>query len=82
VNHQVEHDVDIQAARSEDAQSMDLKVKRDGDKPLQRHDCRIESLEMAHLENATVLFSKFRQAFARGGRIGYRLFNEHIHARP
>src|SRR5712692_6038411 len=55
VDHQIENDVDIEAPRAENAQPMDFEEQRQPCDFFQRHDSRIEALEMSDLQNAAML---------------------------
>ena len=52
MNHQVEHHVHIQAARSEFAQPVNLEKQRLGHNRAERDDRGIEALQMSHLKDA------------------------------
>src|SRR5579864_6899057 len=51
VNHQIEDDVDVEAARAEFAHAVDFKKQRLGDGGFEREDGGIEALEVADLED-------------------------------
>ena len=55
VNHQIEHDIDVEGPRGELANPMDLKIHRLANVWSQRDHRGIEALEMSHLENRVAL---------------------------
>jgi len=55
VNHEVEDNVDVEAARSENAEAVDFKKERERDGFLNGENGWVEALEVADLEDAVVL---------------------------
>src|SRR6185437_2892895 len=78
VDHQVEHNVDIETSRREDTEAVNFEEKRNGKRVLQHCYCRIEALQMSNLEDAPALLGEPGESFAGGRRGGNWLFNQDI----
>lgn len=78
VDHEVENDIYIERAGSEDTEAMDLKKQRPMNDGADGEHGWIEALKMANLKNSAVGFGKLDESvgFAQCG--GYRLFDEDI----
>ena len=78
VDHQVEHHVHVQAARTEQVQTVDLEKQGQGSAALQFDDPGIESLQVPHLQDPPVAPGGVDEAGRRGevGRDG--LLHEHV----
>src|SRR5271169_171427 len=78
VDHQVEHDVDIEASRTEDAETVNFEKEGKAGDFLQRNDGRIEALEMSHLEDAAVGVGCLDELIGRSEILRDGLFNEYV----
>ncbi len=78
VDHQIEHDVHIEAAQCEYAHAVNFEKQGEGCQALEREDGGVEAFEMADLEDSVVARGGFDQAvgFGQGGRDGF--FDEHV----
>lgn len=75
VNHEIQHDVNVETARAEQAEAMDFEKEWKPRDFLERGDAGVEALQMADLQNTVVLSGRVHQA-ARGGEVGGdRLFD-------
>src|SRR3954452_15374149 len=78
MDHQIQHDIDIQAPRSEHTHSVDFKEERKCHGTAKLFYCRIESLKMPHREDAAHLFCGVQQSLG-GLKVGSnRLFYQDI----
>jgi hypothetical protein len=80
VNHQIKHDVDIQRARGELTDAMDLEIDGLANVRPQRNECRIETLEMAHLKNGIAFAGSTNHLIRFFERPRDRLFDENVNA--
>jgi len=80
VDHQVENDVDIEAARREDAEAVDFEKQRDGQRFFERGDGWVEALQVSRLQDAAVFLSQPGETFGTLRRFGDRLFDQNIDA--
>src|SRR6185369_6937861 len=80
VNHQVEYDVDVERARGELADAMNLEVNRFADVWSQRNHRGIEALEMSDLKNCVAACGGFDHAIGFVERARDRFFDEDVNA--
>ena len=80
VNHEIEHNVDVETAGGEHAEAVNLEKEGNGQSILEGGDRRIEALEVADLENAAAILGQASESFACGGGLGDGLFDEHVDA--
>jgi signal transduction histidine kinase/ActR/RegA family two-component response regulator len=80
VNHQVEDDVDVEAARREDAEAVNFEKQRPEAQRFERLHGGIEALEVSHLENASAPGGGFDQAAGFLDRRGDRFLDQDIEA--
>ncbi len=74
VNHQVEHDVHVEAARAELAHAVDFEEKRGGHDLGQGHDGRVKAFQVTDLQDASGTFGGFDQLPTGGFVVSYRVF--------
>ena len=80
MDHQVEHDVDVGAARLERREAMRLDETRRAELALERDDGRIEAFEVTDLQHATHARGRRHELARLVERLGDRLFDEHVDA--
>ena len=80
VNHQIEHDVDVERTRGELAHAMNLEIDGLADVWSQRDHRGIETFEMSDLKNRVTAFGGFDHAIGFFERSRDRFFNEHVNA--
>jgi len=80
VDHQVENNIDVERAGSENAHPVDFKEQRMVEQRISSPDGRIEALEVANLSDAPVLHSQLYEFVGLGQRGGDRLFHQDIDA--
>lgn len=81
VNHEIEHDVNVEAAGSEDAQAVNFEKKWNREGLFKGRDSGVEAFEMTDLQNAATIVGETGEAYAGGCRFGDGFFNEYIYAR-
>src|SRR6185503_4198785 len=80
VDHQVHHDVDVQASRSEDAKAMCFEKPRMSCDPRGGRDGGIESFEMANLQNRAAASCCVDDQIGFIKRSGYGFLNEYCYS--
>ena len=80
MNHQIEHHVDIERARSEHAQPVHFKKHGLGDERRSGAHRRIEALQVPDLRDAIQTLRQADQFVGLGQRRGHRLFHQHVDA--
>ncbi len=80
VDHQVEHHVDIQAARAEEVHAVDFEEEGQGGALFERHDGGVEALQVAHLQDAAAAGGGIDQAVGGGQVAGDGLLHQHVDA--
>src|ERR1700730_6209834 len=79
MNHDVIYDVDIQAARREHAETVNLEVKGVVQRGHHSHDSWIESLQVADLQDAVCARGAGNKIVGLCERGGHRFFNDDVH---
>ncbi|HXI42556.1 MAG TPA: hypothetical protein VNH83_21415, partial [Bryobacteraceae bacterium] len=80
MNHQVEDDVDIEAARAEDAEAVDFEKQGLAGDFFERDDGGVETLEVADLEDAGVRIGGVDEAVGGGEFGGDGFFDQDVDA--
>jgi len=80
VDHQIEHDADVRAARGKWRQAMALDELRFGGNGLKKSENRIEPLDVADLQDEIFLLREFAQFGGLLGTVGHRLLDEDMFA--
>ena len=78
MDHQVQNHVHIQAARTENAQTVDLEEQRHAGLLFQGDDGGVETLQMTHLEHAALLVGGVDKAISRFQVRRDGLLHQHI----
>src|SRR6185436_1882518 len=78
VDHQVQDDVDVEAARGERAQPVNLDEARGRDGRLQDVHRRVEALDVADLEDGLAVRGHADQVLRLGGRRGHGLLDQDV----
>jgi hypothetical protein len=78
VNHQVEDDVDVEAALGKCAQPMDFDETRIGEKPPRGVEGRIEALGLAHGEHDIRVAGGVDHRVSFVNRARHRLFDQNV----
>jgi hypothetical protein len=81
MDHEVEDHIYVKAAGSEGAQPVDFEKQGESDHLVERRDCRVEALQVPHLQDATAGFSGIQKALGRSQVGRDRFLNEHVYAR-
>src|SRR5215208_5404988 len=81
VNHQVEHNVNVQRSRGELTDAMNLKIDWLANVRSQRNHRGIEALEVSDLENCVALFGCADHPIRFFERSRYRFFDQDVNAR-
>src|SRR5215212_1955854 len=81
VNHQVEHNVDVQRSRGELTYAMNLKIDWLANVRSQRNQGWIEAFEVSDLENCVALFGCANHPIGFFERSRYRFFDQDVNAR-
>ncbi len=80
MDHQIEHDVNVERPRREDAEAMDLEEHRLGEQRKSRAHRGIETFQVADLRDAAVSFGCSDQLVGLGHAGRQRLLDQHVHA--
>ena len=78
VDHQVQHHIDIQAARAEQVHAVDLEEQRQRDALFEGQNGGVEALQVAHLQDAASARGGLDQAVGGGQIDGDGLFHQDI----
>src|SRR5215208_4954598 len=81
VNHQVEHNVNVQRSRGELTYAMNLKIDWLANVRSQRNHRGIEGLEVSDLKNCVASFGCANHPIGFFARSRYRFFDQHVNAR-
>ena len=81
MNHQVEHNIDVQSTRRKHGEPVRLKEHRPSQLRLHRQHCRVEPLQMPRLQYAALLRRQRKQIIRFSQRCRNRLFHQNIDAR-
>ncbi len=80
MDHHVVHDINIQAARSENTKPVNFEKHRAQHDFLRRHHRGIEPLDVAHLQDAALACRDHDQPVGLIERRGHGLFDQHVQA--
>ena len=80
VDHEIEHDVDIQAARAEQVHAVDFEEEGQGGALFEGQDGGVKALQVAHLQDAAVAGGGLDQAVGGGKVAGDGLFDQDVDA--
>jgi hypothetical protein len=80
VDHQVKHDVDIEAAWAKGTQSVNFEKERVAGRTVSGDNPGIEPFDMPDLQDSALRSSTLNKVVRFLNRAGYRLLKENIHA--
>src|SRR5207237_8780839 len=80
VNHQVEDDVNVEAARSENAEAMDFEKERAVENRFDGDHRGIEAFDVADLQDALEFFCGGSESVSLGQIARHRIFDEDVEA--
>jgi hypothetical protein len=80
VDHEIQNDVDVKAARAEQAQAVNFEKERIADDPPESGDRRVEAFKMAYLKDAAVPRCSVDQPLGAGEVRGDRFFDQNVDA--
>src|SRR3974390_1329599 len=81
MNHQVEHDVDVQTARAELAHAVDLEEKRRREDRLEREDSWIEPFQVTDLQNSFLPCGAIDEAVCVRETLSNRFLDQDVQAK-